>query len=832
MKKYILPLVLAACVLGLCAAPAAMVIKRYLNIESTKGTSTHAVSDIDEIVIDGGKVVVSLKGDQTEELTVDDIMNMYYSADTTYNEDNMVLRVRPLADDSKYVFPAYSWTDSLVIDWGDGNTDFLEGASTRNTRFPAHEYADAGREYIVQVHGGLTGFTTSMSYYPNAHVNDVKQIIQWGRFLKITTFDLQMDTCVTYIPAPPKETLAVITSANNMFYKCKNIKKFDKDFFANAPKLSTMQNSFQGCESIEEFPEDFFNNLPSLSNMLGAFRDCKKLRKAPDFSKTKLSNISQLFAGCESLTEVPEGIFPSTLCSSSSMNLNMTFSGCKSLEALPEHLFDGMNANRVTSMNSMFEGCEKLKSVNLDFIDKQRGCYQFRSTFSGCAQLTTYPVSHITNDLGVEVDVPLWERAAENNKSQFAGGRNVSGNDCFAGCVAMKGYNDEIPTAWGGLYDGTNAFPTLSLSYTLPEGADYYSVDFLLKGTDVISSRYYLSSKQAVTEYLAANPGKTIADIVSEQGNDIESNYIEAVNSNEGLHLAWDDAVPDYEYILIASATNRFGTAVEQLVAKTNPTPKGSDAYESYVGKWTVTTASSASTYEEYEQVPITYDVEILPYRVNESYMVYGFGATKFAQVLPWMMKFDAESGSISINTGAANGSLLYSGYTWQDETTQATKQGNAVYYPYAMIDGYFSIYALTAEKAFEGKSQAGTGSFTMSAVKSEALTKFMGDGNDYYPAGIDVFLVYGDQSGAYFFQPLEIVLEKYQLPLSTKYRAQLGMAPYTFAPAAQGTPSAKEAFERSMGSRGIKGFEMSRINGKATATEAAQAPSGVAKLN
>ena len=163
----------------------------------------------------------------------------------------------------------------------------------------------------------------------------------------------------------------------------------------------------------------------------------------------------------------------------------------------------------------------------------------------------------------------------------FANRSYSSTNFCFKDCVNLEGYYDKIPQTWGGGWDGTTEPPVITVTAEYPEGQGYYSIDFIVKGKSVQSAYYYNNS---------------YTELCEKKGIEIERDYLNAINSDKGLTLGFDQGVPNVEYILIVSGKNMFGQNYAYKVQATTAVPKGSDEYERYLGEWTVTSASSTST--------------------------------------------------------------------------------------------------------------------------------------------------------------------------------------------------------------------------------------------
>lgn len=308
------------------------------------------------------------------------------------------------------------------------------------------------------------------------------------------------------------------------------------------------------------------------------------------------------------------------------------------------------------------------------------------------------------------------------------------------------------------------------MTATLPEKDGYFSIDFLVKGKGVASAYYYLTAKVLADEALPKY-NNSYTELCEQKGIEIESDYLQALNSDQGLTLGFTQGVPNVEYILIVSGKNMFGESYAYKVQATSTIPKGSDEYERYLGEWTVTTASSTSEYSEYDRKPISFDIKIEPFRVDESYNVYGWGVTKFTDAYPMKMFF--EDGKLCAWTGAHHGSVIYEGYPYSDGINY-----NIVLNSFTLFDdGNYGVYMADGEKV--GVAEYAEGSFNMNGVKSPYYANL---GYDVMCHGFDFCLSMGGPGWSKIFIAPEVVKDQYVIHGSDgNIYAPYILAPYTF---------------------------------------------------
>ena len=153
--------------------------------------------------------------------------------------------------------------------------------------------------------------------------------------------------------------------------KDKEVKLFGEDFVKRNKNKSKLiidgkeqelkeKYSFGIFSSKKDILEIKLKGITNITNMSEMFRGCKSLSSLPDISKWNTSNVidmSEMFSGCNSLSSLPD---ISKWNTSNVTYMYDMFSGCKSLSSLPD--ISKWNTSNVTIMSCMFRGCnESLK---------------------------------------------------------------------------------------------------------------------------------------------------------------------------------------------------------------------------------------------------------------------------------------------------------------------------------------------------------------------------------------------------------------------------------------------------------------------------------------
>lgn len=686
-----------------------------------------------------------------------------YQNPVVYPEDAMVLVVKPCEADNLVYLPFGAVTNTeYTVDWGDGSAP-----ETLKVNNPKHEYADASKLYSVQVTGTLRSFSGAFN---TRHESDLIEIYQWGK-LNLQGIQLRSHKKLKSIAVPKGDELAAVNNCNGMFYKCESLKTVPKAFVdALSDKTTNINGMFEGCTSLEYLDPDFFSHFTATGiSMWKVFLGCKSLKTIPTLNTLKLANnnqmLNQTFKDCESLEVIPEHLFNETAKTvTRTSQMVRTFENCKSLKTIPESFWENIAVDKILEFNYTFAGCESLSSESLGFLNKLMKVYKWANAFQNCKSLTTLPECEIEVD-GEKVSVPIYKRDSDEYNAYFANHSYSSLNFCFKGCVNLEGYYDKIPQTWGGGWDGTTEKPTIEVTATLPEKTGYYSIDFTVKGKGVSKCYYYLTAKTIADEILPKY-NNSYTELCRQKGIEIESDYLAAVNSDNGLVLGFSEGVPNVEYILIVSGSNMFGESYAYTVQSTTSVPKGTEEYERYLGEWTVTAASSAVGVAGYDSRPISFDIRIEPFRVDEIYYVYGWGVTTFTDKYPMYMFL--EDGKLCAWTGSHHGSVIYYGYPYSDGISYNIALNSF----YKNADGNYAVYMADGEKV--GVAEYKEGGFDMVGVESVL-----------YPGivctGFDFCLSMGGPGWSKIFIAPEVVKPQYIYESDGEKYAPYIMAPYTF---------------------------------------------------
>lgn len=169
--------------------------------------------------------------------------------------------------------------------------------------------------------------------------------------------------------------------------------KVPKMIFAR--KVTNFSNCFCSCNSLTEIQTGLFDKCTQVIDFYGCFRNCSNLTTIPAglFNNcTQVTNFSECFQNCYSLTTIPTGFFDN--CTQVT-NFDGCFNWCTSI-IIPETLFD--NCTKVTDFSNCFNNCKYITSAIPDAWNKDKfpNVTSYRLYAYRCTQASNY--ADIPND--------------------------------------------------------------------------------------------------------------------------------------------------------------------------------------------------------------------------------------------------------------------------------------------------------------------------------------------------------------------------------------------------------------------------------------------------
>ena len=194
------------------------------------------------------------------------------------------------------------------------------------------------------------------------------------------------------------------------------------------------------------------------------FESSESIVKVSFLSEIVPSGIAYWFCYCESLTEIENINYLNT---ASATNMESTFEGCSSLATLDLSSFDTGN---VTNMGGMFSGCSGLTSLNLSSFDTSNVTNMERMFFNS-SSLTTLDLSSFNTNNVTDMKYMFFSCSslATLNLSSFDT-RNVTDiSGMFSGCsgltsLNLSSFDTRNVTYMGSMFFSCSSLTTLDLT--------------------------------------------------------------------------------------------------------------------------------------------------------------------------------------------------------------------------------------------------------------------------------------------------------------------------------------------------------------------------------
>jgi surface protein len=295
-----------------------------------------------------------------------------------------------------------SGTHSFLINWGDGNTEFILDDS-----MAIHTYADTGT-YRVSLYGTIETFGFNNS----------------GDKTKLITVE-------SYGPL-------TLTSAGGAFYGCSNLESVPLDQAVSGTPV-TLTDIFNGCAALDSVSLSGWD-LSLCTSLQSAFADCSALKYIDigNPSTPLLNSLSFSFRNCSSLTELNL----SNLDIANVTNFTRTFEGCSSLSSL--NLIGWITSSSATVMSRMFSGCSSLTFVDVSGFNTGNVTLMDQM-FNGCSSLASLDVSNFNTS------------SVTNFYNMFAGCNSLNSLD-------VSGFTTTSATLMNRMFNDCDNLTTLDVS--------------------------------------------------------------------------------------------------------------------------------------------------------------------------------------------------------------------------------------------------------------------------------------------------------------------------------------------------------------------------------
>ena len=200
--------------------------------------------------------------------------------------------------------------------------------------------------------------------------------------------------------------------------------------------VTDFSECFKGCSSLTTIPENLFANNTAVTSFYGCFSYCTGLTGSiPEnlfANNTGVTDFYGCFSYCTGLTSIPTNLFASNTPVTS---FSWCFSSCRGLTSIPDNLFASNTA--VTDFSGCFSGCTGLASIPANLFASNTAVTNFQECFYNCSGLTgSCPKD---ND-----GTPIYNRNGEGKEGYVI---VTSYGNCFYNCTGLTDYSS-IPSDW------------------------------------------------------------------------------------------------------------------------------------------------------------------------------------------------------------------------------------------------------------------------------------------------------------------------------------------------------------------------------------------------
>ena len=419
-----------------------------------------------------------------------------------------------------------------------------------------------------------------------------------------------------------------VTDISSMFVGCGTLKTLKMSGF-DATNLKKMNNLFKGCDGLRKIDMSGFNT-GNVSSLASFFSDKKRPLTTIDLSGMKASNVrhmSKMFYNCPSLKTVNlSGLDAPELTNMSGM---FAVDGKKIISSLETVDLSGIivHGSKTLAINSMFENCSALTSLNLSGFDAPM-VSSMKMMFKNCSALTTLDLKDLYNTY------------PKNRKTTTA----ATTNSMFEGCSNLKSiFVDDrrwskVDKGGGNMFKGCNSL----------EGEDGTKIencnanDLKKKGamfahTDAggLLKKYYhihLLTGDFATFYLGGKEVKEARneDIITMKVNVPEGNTLKELTAMCGetkVALTYDDVNDVYTFTMPEGAVT-VATTFSQKYTLT-----GMEGITFRIGEEVVTQALAGTTVSYTPTIPTgkeVYEVTVMQGEKPVQFIEYEDGTGQF----------------------------------------------------------------------------------------------------------------------------------------------------------------------------------------------------------
>ena len=327
----------------------------------------------------------------------------------TYSVNTFSFKIVTTSPNQSFTLPisggGSGYVHRFVATWGDGASSTITAYNSNAT----HTYAVAGTYTIL-----MTGRCDWFSFNNGGSKALIKELVSFTGDIGFKVLDF--NGCSNLNVLVPLGTLASLTSATLMFYKCSALTSIPSGMFDKCPNITSFNQTFAWDSNITSIPTDLLRYHTKVTDYSYLFFQCSGITALPSgLLGSSLDATTYVMFQGTMLTSIHEDVFKyftgailamANILSSQSVlvtlpanlfryNTGVTsfagvFQSCGNLVSLPAGLFQYNTA--VTTFAYAFQQCMKLSSVVVDLFRYNTLVTTFYQTFNQCQAMVTVPV--------------------------------------------------------------------------------------------------------------------------------------------------------------------------------------------------------------------------------------------------------------------------------------------------------------------------------------------------------------------------------------------------------------------------------------------------------
>ncbi|WEV58947.1 BspA family leucine-rich repeat surface protein [Bifidobacterium sp. ESL0728] len=201
-------------------------------------------------------------------------------------------------------------------------------------------------------------------------------------------------------------------------------------------KATGMASMFYFCPGLTQLDLSGFDttNVEDMTNMFDGDNGLESITLSGNFKTGKVTSMDSMFNNCSGLTSLDLSSFDTSAVKS----MKQMFSSCRGLTSLDFSTLPNFNTANVTNMDSMFLDCTGLTSLNVSNFATNKVA-NMNSMFNDCSSLTTLDLSNFNtaNVTNMNAMFQSCSGLTSIKLSSFATNKVANMNSMFDGCTNL-----------------------------------------------------------------------------------------------------------------------------------------------------------------------------------------------------------------------------------------------------------------------------------------------------------------------------------------------------------------------------------------------------------